>query len=75
MSYDDRITKKAQRGEHIKLTCKNHPDLEWSTKNIDYIGARSIFFNLFNRCNSIECPCKLDALVLHPSYKDMPDID
>jgi hypothetical protein len=31
-------------GEHIALTCRNHPELTWTTKNIDFIGARSIFF-------------------------------
>jgi hypothetical protein len=28
----------------LHLTCKNHPRLVWSTKNIDFIGARGIFF-------------------------------
>jgi len=32
-------------GKHIVLTCKLHPDLRWSTKNISYIGARTLFFN------------------------------
>jgi hypothetical protein len=40
---DDRICKNCERG-HIGLTCKNHPNLTWSTKNISHIGARSIFF-------------------------------
>jgi hypothetical protein len=30
-------------GEHIPLTCVNHPHLRWTTKNISHIGARSIF--------------------------------
>lgn len=29
---------------HITLTCRNHLDLAWSTKNLGWIGARSIFF-------------------------------
>lgn len=29
-------------GTHIPMTCKNHPNLRWSTKNI---GGRSIFFS------------------------------
>jgi hypothetical protein len=30
---------------HAVLTCKHHPQLRWSTKNIAPIGARSIFFD------------------------------
>ena len=36
---------------HVILTCKNHPDLRWSTKEIafsdegGYNGMRTIFFN------------------------------
>lgn len=36
---------------HVILTCKNHPDLRWSCKEIaftdgfGYNGSRSIFFN------------------------------
>ena len=35
---------------HVSLTCKNHPNLRWSTKSIavsngGYNGARNIFFN------------------------------
>ena len=29
----------------VVLTCKDHPNLRWSTKNISYIGARTIFFD------------------------------
>ena len=34
---------------HVVLTCKNHPELRWSTKEIavcngKYTGARNIFF-------------------------------
>lgn len=32
-------------GQHISLTCKNHPTKRWHTKNIDFIGARTIFFS------------------------------
>lgn len=39
-----RITTKAAWGEHIDLTCRNHQNLRWSTKNIDFLGARNIFF-------------------------------
>lgn len=36
---------------HVSLTCKNHPNLRWSCKEIavnangTYNGARNIFFN------------------------------
>lgn len=50
-------------GQHIGLTCRNHPTLTWSTKNIDYIGARSIFFNGFH---AIECSCPMSDLILIP---------
>lgn len=57
--FDDRICKGHPRWEHITLTCKNHPDLNWSTKNIGCIGARSIFFN---KVSQIECPCSIADL-------------
>lgn len=44
-SKNGRIVPWAGYGEHIDLTCKNHPDLRWSTKNINCIGARNIFFS------------------------------
>lgn len=43
-------------GQHIVLTCVNHPDLRWTTKNIDFIGARSIFFSGW-REGLTECNC------------------
>lgn len=43
-------------GEHIALYCVNHPDLRWHTKNIDCIGARSIFY-AGNPFDGSECPC------------------
>lgn len=48
-------------GQHIALTCKNHPDLRWSTKNISYIGARSIFY--FSE-NTPECDCSSNLLIV-----------
>jgi hypothetical protein len=51
-------------GQHIGLTCKNHPDLRWSTKNIDYIGARSIFYNTHFHA---ECDCSTRDLVVAPA--------
>jgi hypothetical protein len=41
---DPRINPSAEYGEHINLTCVNHPGLRWSTKNIAPIGCRSIFW-------------------------------
>jgi len=41
---DDRIDQKRERGTHIPLRCVNHPDLRWTTKNIGFVGARSILF-------------------------------
>jgi hypothetical protein len=43
-------------GQHIMLTCRNHRELRWNTKNIDFIGARSIFF-ASGRTGAIECDC------------------
>ena len=60
---DDRIVAWADYGQHIALTCKNHPDLRWSTKNIDYIGARHIFF----LSKGMECDCPVrDLHVVEP---------
>jgi len=129
--YDDRITKKARGTDHIKFTCKNHPNLEWSTKNISPFGSRSIFFNgeegrskmsaqdfyptfkqamqmlmdgkLLDRKDPkaeaiaqfntdtvaelaaryvkleeefvFECACTGGELILHPKYKDMPNVE
>ncbi len=43
MSGGGTIVSWAPYGTHISLRCQNHPNERWSTKNIDYIGARSIF--------------------------------
>lgn len=48
-------------GQHIALTCRKHPNLRWSTKNIDYIGARSIFY--FSD-ELPECDCPLSDLIV-----------
>lgn len=57
-------------GEHILLTCAEHPELRWSTKNIDFIGARSIFFagekmvdGRLDR-DAVECSCSANLLVV-----------
>jgi hypothetical protein len=54
---NDRIVPWAPYGQHISLRCKQHPDLRWSTKNIQYIGARSIFYDLMGESNQPECRC------------------
>lgn len=50
-------------GRHIRLTCKNHPHLQWSTKNIAPIGARSIFFV----SEGTECNCSASDLIVVPA--------
>ena len=64
MTTDGRITDAAPYGQHITLTCKNHPDLRWSTKNIDRIGARTIFFDLDRVCSEPECACPASDLIV-----------
>lgn len=60
----DRITEAAEYGEHVTLTCKNHPALRWSTKNIAPIGSRRIFFDLMNECTGqYECDCPASDLI------------
>jgi hypothetical protein len=58
------IDPKVPYGRHIPLTCENHPHLRWSTKNIDYIGARSIFYF------GSEPECKCSARFLRPLRED-----
>ena len=40
---DDKIDTRFAYGDHIDLTCLKHPEARFSTKNIEYIGARTIF--------------------------------
>ena len=50
-------------GQHIALTCVNHQDLRWSTKNIGWIGARSIFYSgRFD--GQAECSCSIRDLIV-----------
>lgn len=69
MAYDDRITKKRPRGQHIPLQCKNHPNAKYHTKNIDFIGARTIFRNGDEDCN-----CPTGDLVVAPEVLQGPDV-
>lgn len=66
---DGRITKKAPYGRHIALTCKNHPDKRWSTKNIGHIGARTIFYD----SQGEECSCPASDLRVVPT--EGPDVE
>lgn len=68
-----RITKQFPHGQHIDLFCVNHPDKRWSTKNIDGIGCRSIFYNLSGDMEmGPECDCP--GRDLRPVvYPDMPE--
>lgn len=59
MVDDCRIVKTAEYGAHIKLTCANHPNLRWSTKNIDFIGARSIFYLTWQDAAECDCPASM----------------
>lgn len=60
---DGRITDKAPYGAHIMLTCKQHPTLRWSTKNITPIGCRTLFYNLYNDPDmEAECECPISDL-------------
>ena len=49
-------------GQHIALTCVNHPDLRWTPKNISHIGARHIFF----AGDGGECACPARDLIVAP---------
>ena len=62
---DGRIVAWAPYGQHIELTCRNHLNLRWSTKNIDGIGSRTIFFDLGGKIKLPECACKMSELIPH----------
>ncbi len=57
---DDRICKKHGRGIHIELSCVKHPEAKYSTKNISYIGARSIF-----SFGGPDCKCEGTSTLKH----------
>ena len=54
---DGRIIASAEYGEHIDITCVVHPTLRWNTKNIEHIGARTLF------AQGEECECPMDYLI------------
>lgn len=76
-----RITNKAPYGAHIQLTCANHPELGWSTKNIGSQNAdriflaRTLFFDPDGTSAHPECRCHMKDLRLSPAYSTMPDVE
>jgi len=65
MATDGRLIDIAPYGQHIALTCRNHPNLRWSTKNISPIGARTLFYNLRNvQGMGPECDCSIRDLIV-----------
>ncbi len=60
----DRIVDFEPYGRHIQLKCKVHTNKRWSTKNIQYIGARTIYYNLQGiEGMGPECSCSINELV------------
>lgn len=60
----DTITDKQPYGAMVELTCRNHPDLSWHTKNISPIGCRKTFYDLMHvSATPIECDCSLHDLI------------
>lgn len=57
-SGDAAITESAPQGALICLTCRHHPDKRWNTKNIGFIGARTIRFE----GPGTECSCPTSDL-------------
>lgn len=57
------INPKYEYGQHIALTCINHTEKRWSTKNIIPIGCRTIYYNL-HRVEDMgeECDCPMSCL-------------
>lgn len=67
---------------HVTLTCKNHPELRWSCKEVaftpghGYNGTRSIFYNgKYTGDNSYvhkpECKCLPTDLILAPEEVEL----
>ncbi len=56
-----RISADYDYGVKVPLTCRNHPDLRWFTKNISHIGARSVFYATPGQP---ECACSLSDLII-----------
>ncbi len=86
---DGRITSKAPYGRHIGLTCVDHPELSWSTKNIGSASetgtgiymARHIFFDNWTwvdgkptHSHKAECDCPASKLIVNPKLMEQPDV-
>jgi hypothetical protein len=70
---DPRITDRAPYGGHILLVCVNHPDLNWSTKNIGAStsdGRVGLMRSIFFASSGCECDCPASLLRLHPMYSE-----
>jgi hypothetical protein len=62
---ENRLNPRYDFGEHIPLSCRNHPDKRWSTKNIAPLGCRSIFYNLRAVAGmGPECKCPASDLIV-----------
>ena len=48
----------------VRLTCVNHPQLTWITKNIAPLGCRSVFFDMNRVTFEPECSCPQSDLVV-----------
>ena len=60
---EGRICENVPEAQHITLRCRQHPMKTWSQKNLGYIGARSLFYNLHYKVDmGEECNCSIDEL-------------
>ena len=59
-----RLSPLAEYGQHIQLSCKNHLQLRWSTKNIAPLGCRTIFFDVMGKSKEPECDCEFETLIV-----------
>jgi hypothetical protein len=71
VGLNGKICDDCEYGRHITLTCKNHPKMRWSTKNIGSIGQRSIFYTSFME-TGIECDCSI--VDLYHIHKESTDV-
>ena len=61
---------------HVILTCKNHPDLRWSCKEIafssehGYNGQRHLFFKGFSLGKMYSDNSGLNCSLVHPTIPD-----
>jgi hypothetical protein len=61
-TYDDRIVKYIDRTSSAVLKCEAHPHLRWHTKNISFIGARTVFYYPDENHGETECQCRMDLM-------------